>query len=172
MKKEILFIYETATELLDFKNAFAQIPGMFNFFYAFTAKEGLQILKRNNIDIAFVKYGLSQIDGLQVLAAAKSFTKLRGVRIYLYEDQITREQSELARVLGASGCIEKKNDPSIFVHELRAILNPQLLPNYVFLPKKINLNLSGMLQPDQGRVVPNVLPQTLEAWLSSQTPLV
>lgn len=170
MKKDILFIYETAAELLDFKNAFAEIPGVFNFFYAFTAKEGFQILKRNNIDIAFVKYGLSQIDGLQVLAAAKAFTRLRGVKIYLYEDEITREQSELARVLGASGCIEKKSDSRVFVHELRAIINPQLIPNYVFLPKKINLNLSAMLEADQKLVIPPILPQSLESWLSLHTP--
>jgi len=137
-----------------------------------TAKEGFQILKRNNIDIAFVKYGLSEIDGLQFLAAARAFTKLRSVKIYLYGEEITREQSELARVLGASGCIDKKSDAGVFVHELRAIINPQLIPNYVFLPKKVSLNLSAMLEPDQGRAIPPVLPQTLESWLSSQTPNV
>ena len=172
MKKDILFIYQTAAELLDFKNAFAEIPGVFNFFYAFTAKEGFQILKRTNIDIAFVKYTLPGIDGLQFLAAAKAFTKLRGTRIYLYEDEITREQSELARVLGASGCIEKKSDAGVLVHELRAIINPQLIPNYVFLPKKISLNLSAMLDPDQRQAISPVLPQTLESWSSLQTPRV
>lgn len=172
MKKNILLIYETAAEQLDFKQAFAEIPGLFNFFYAYTAKEGFQILKQNNIDIAFVKYGLSQIDGLQVLAAAKAFTKLRGVKIYLYGDEITHEQSELARVLGASGCIEKKNDAGVFIHELRAIINPQLIPNYIFLPKNISLSLSAMFEADQSLVIPPVLPQTLESWLSSQAPYV
>jgi len=172
MKKDILFIYETAAELLDFKNAFAEIPGVFSFFYAYTAKEGFQILKRNNVDIAFVKYSLSKIDGLQVLAAAKSFTKLRGVKIYLYGDEITREQSELARVLGASGCMEKKSDAGVFVHELRAIINPELIPNYVFLPRKVSLNLSAMFEADQSLVISQVLPQTLESWLSSQAPQV
>jgi len=168
MKKNILFIYETADELLDFKNAFAEIPGVFNFFYAFTAKEGFQLLKRNTIDIAFVKYGLSQVNGLELVAAARGFAKLRTVKIYLYEDEITREQSEMARVLGASGCIEKKSDISVFVHELRAIINPQLLPNYVFLPKKVSLNLSAMLQPDPNLAMPHLFPQTLETWFSSQ----
>ena len=172
MKKDILFINENVAEQSDFKNAFAEIPGVFNFYYAYTAKEGFQIVKRNNIDIAFVKYGLSKIDGLQFLAAARAFTKLRGVKIYLYEDEITREQSELARVLGASGCIEKKSDAGVFIHELRAIINPQLIPNYVFLAKKVSLNLSAMLEADQNPVISPVLPQTMESWLSSQTPHV
>jgi len=166
MTRSIMVIYETAGELGEFKTAFGKIPGVFNFFYAFTVKEGFHLLKRNSIDIVFVKYTMPEVNGLQLLAAVKTFNKFNGVKIYLYEDEITREQSELARMLGASGCIEKKIDATVFVHELRAIINPQLIPNYVFLQNKVSVDFSSMIGPDQKQDTQRVLPQTLESWLS------
>ncbi len=135
MKKNILFIDDKSNELEYFTNAFRQITGLFHYIYAGSAEKGLSIIKRTPVDLVFVQYNLPEINGLLFLSAVKSFRKNGSLKVYLYSNSISEEESKMAKRLGAAGCLEKTPDNTTFIRELRAILNPELLPDYVFFPR-------------------------------------
>src|SRR5215203_3749633 len=130
MKKNILVVDENQDEKDYFINGFKKIPGLFNYVYADCAVKGLNILKRMHIDLVFAHYNMSQANGLLFLSALKSYRKYGNLQVFLYGDQITDSESKMARRLGASGCIEKTSDSVALIRELKAILNPDLLPSY------------------------------------------
>jgi DNA-binding NarL/FixJ family response regulator len=146
MKKEIIIIYETPAELTGFKNAFGQIAEKFTFHYASTAKEGLRLLRSKAIDLVFTKYHMSQKTGLFFLAVMRESNKFRRIKIYLYGEDISPEESEMARLLGATGCFQLEEDVNVFVHKLRAMLNPQLIPGYIFLTRQNPVDFSRILE--------------------------
>jgi PleD family two-component response regulator len=133
MKTHILLIGEEKSELEMFEQAFQQIQGDIDYRYATESVHALETIRKNRPDIIFINYNAEPFNSLQLLSIVKSEPKLRTIRVFLYATVISEGVSKMARTLGASGCIEKTDCPATFLRELKAILDPQLLPAYIFL---------------------------------------
>jgi DNA-binding response OmpR family regulator len=132
MKKHIMLIDDDKDELVIFMDALNPIMGDFKCTYADNAEQAYEMLKYLEPDVIFVDYNLPPLNGLQLLAVIRGKRKFRKSKVYLYSTTISDEVNKMARTLGAAGCIEKTNKISTLTHELKAILNPELLPSYVF----------------------------------------
>ena len=134
MKKHILLIEDDNDELGIFMDALNKVEGSFKCTYAKSADHALEILNYVKPDLIFIDFNLPKVNGLQFLSIFHSDSKPNGIRVFLYSTKITDEVRKMAKVLGAAGCIEKTNTINNLVHQLKAILNPALLPSYVFFP--------------------------------------
>ncbi len=145
MTKNILLVDNLPIELAYLKDTLAKLSSWLNFYTAGSAREGLKILKGNSIDLVFTRKELPGIDGLKLVAAIKNFRKYQHLRVYLCSEIITDDTIQMARLLGASGCIEKQTDKQVFEHHLKAILNPELLSGFVFFSKKQTIKLTDYI---------------------------
>ncbi len=136
MSKNILLIDHSKAECLYYTSQFERLHHSLQFFYASTAREGLKILKRQKMDIVLIEKNLPGVNGLLLLAGIKYIRKFRDIKIFIYSASIDEGYSSLAKMLGASGCIEKKKNTHIAEQELKAILQPDLLPKYVFFRRR------------------------------------
>ncbi|MBC7946318.1 MAG: response regulator transcription factor [Chitinophagaceae bacterium] len=132
MEKKILLIDDDPDEHLVFMDALKKVPGVFNCAYAECAEEGLALAKTYKPDIIFVDYNMPRVNGLEFLSVLRASVRPGLSRVYIYSTCISDEMNKMAKVLGASGCIEKTTTISTLIRELNAILYPDLLPNYVY----------------------------------------
>jgi len=133
MKKRVLLIDEDRNELVSFMEILKNIKDPCKCTFVQSGKEAIELLQHTVPDYIFIDYELTGINALQVLSAIRFQSKLKETRVYLYSDHIDDDSSKMARMLGASGCIEKSVDFSNLVHKFKAIFSPELLPPYVFL---------------------------------------
>lgn len=133
MKSHILLIGEEKKELEMFEEALLQVHGAVNCTYAGEALHALEAIRRARPDIVFINFATQPDSSLQVLSVIKSEPVLKYIRVFLYAEAISEEVNKMARVLGASGCLEKTTCEATLRRELQAILDPQLLPGYIFL---------------------------------------
>lgn len=152
MSKNILLVDHSDGDRLYYTNEFKEIQNGLKFFYASSAREGLRILKRQNIDIVFIEKNLPVVNGLLLLSGIKYVSRLKKVKIFIYSESIDEGYSSLAKMLGASGCIEKKSEKSAVQRELNAILNPGLLAKYVFFPKHESTDLGNFIIEKRGEI--------------------
>ena len=136
MSKNILLIDHSDEERSYYTKEFNKIQNNLQFYHASSAREGLRLLKREKVDIVLIQKNLPVINGLLLLSGIKYIRKFRNLKVFIYSESIDDGYSSLARMLGASGCIEKKEDNGTVQRELNAILNPGLLPKYVFFRKR------------------------------------
>jgi DNA-binding NarL/FixJ family response regulator len=133
MKKRVLVIDEDRNELVSFMEILKNIKDSCKCSFAHSGKQAIELLRHTTPDYIFIDYGLSQINALQVLYAIRFQSKFKETKVYLYSDHIDDDSSKMARMLGATGCIEKSCEFSNLVHKFKAIFSPELLPSYVFL---------------------------------------
>ena len=133
MKKRVLLVDENREELFSFLEILKHIPVTLKCTHADNGMRAIEVLQHTVPDLIFIDYGLSQTDALQLVSAIRFQSKLRETRVYLYSETISDEDSKMARMLGATGCIEKSGEFSNLVHKFKAIFSPELLPSYVFL---------------------------------------
>lgn len=133
MKTHILLIGEEKKELEMFEQTLQQMQGGINYACASEFLHALEAIQKNRPDIIFINYGAQPFNSLQLLSVIKSEPRSKTARVYLYATSVSEEVNKMARTLGASGCIEKTDCPSTFLRELKAILDPRLLPSYIFL---------------------------------------
>ena len=124
-----------------FDDAIEQMPGSFDCTYARDSLQALGMLQRDKPDIIFINYYILPGNGLEFVAVVKTEPMLKDIRVFLYANYISDEINKMAHTLGAAGCIETTGCRSTFIHELKAILNPELLPAYVFLRRNTTLSL-------------------------------
>src|SRR5688500_11764088 len=141
MKKSILLIDKDKQELGMFDDAIEQMLGSFDCTYAKDSLQALGVLQRDRPDIIFINYYIPPGNGLEFVAVVKTEPMLKDIRVFLYANYISDEINKMAHTLGAAGCIETTGCRSIFIHELKAILNPELLPAYVFLRRNTTFSL-------------------------------
>ncbi len=147
MKTHILLIGNEENELKMFEEAFLQIRGAVNYSYAPETSHALEKIQYSQPDIIFISHTTQPAASLQFLSVVKSEPKLKCIRVFLYATIITEEFSKMARMLGASGCMERTGCQATFMRELKAILDPQLLPGYIFL-KRLNNSMDTLMPMD------------------------
>jgi hypothetical protein len=145
MKIQILLIGDEKGEMGMFEEAFLQIYGI-NYAYV-DMVNAFEAIHHQKTDIVFIGHAENPVPGLQLLSVIKPEPKLKSVRAFLYAANITEEISKMARLLGASGCIEKTNCQNIFMRELKAILDPKLLSSYIFL-LRLNNSIDQVMPMD------------------------
>jgi len=133
MKKRILLIDEDKEQFISFLEILKHCQGPFKCTHATSGRQAIELLQHTVPDIIFINYELSEIDALQVVSAIRFQSRLKETKVYLYSDNITDENSKMARMLGATGCIEMSAEQSDLIHKFKAIFSPELLPSYVFL---------------------------------------
>jgi CheY-like chemotaxis protein len=121
MKKYILFIDDDTDELMIFLDAMNKVPGEFKCTYASSPHQAIEILKEVIPDFIFVDYNLPRLNGLQFLSLLKTDDKWKNVPKFLYSNRISDDISKMAKVLGATGCIEKTDTVGLLAVELRTI---------------------------------------------------
>lgn len=124
-----------------FDDAIEQMPGSFDCTYTKDSLQALGMLQRDKPDIIFINYYIPPGNGLELVAVVKTEPMLKDIRVFLYANHISDEINKMAHTLGAAGCIETTGCGSTFIHELKAILNPELLPAYVFLRRNTTFSL-------------------------------
>jgi hypothetical protein len=147
MKTHILLIGNEKIELGMFEEAFLQIKGAVSYSYVPETSHAFEKIQDNKPDIIFVSHTTQPAASLQFLSAVKSEPKLKYIRVFLYATTIAEEINKMARILGASGCIERTSCQATFLRELKAILDPQLLPDYIFL-KRLNNSMDTVMHTD------------------------
>ena len=133
MKKRVLLIDEDKDELGTFLEIFKHVGGPLKCTHADSGRQAIEVLQHTVPDFIFIDYELPEINALQVVSAIRFQSKLRETKVYLYSESITDESSKMARMLGATGCIEMSGELSDLIHKFKAIFSPELLPSYVFL---------------------------------------
>jgi DNA-binding NarL/FixJ family response regulator len=148
MKKHILLIDHDKNELTAFMAALKEIQGDFKCTYAESSAHALDMLKYLKPDFIFVDYDLPEINGLQLLSVIRNESALREAKVFIYTEMIGEEICKMARILGASGCIEKHATVSWLTHLFRAIFDGQLMPKYSILKN-----------PQQAQLLQNINPE-------------
>jgi CheY-like chemotaxis protein len=133
MKKRVLVVDEDRNELDSFLEILRHIQGPVKCTHADSGRQAIEVLQHTAPDFIFIDYELSEINALQVVSAIRFQSKLKDTKVYLYSETITDDSSKMARMLGATGCIEMSGDLNDLVHKFKAIFSPELLPSYVFL---------------------------------------
>jgi len=133
MKMQVLIIDEDSKELASFMEILKNIKDSVKCKYAHNGRQAIEMLQHTTPDFIFVDYELSEMNALQVLSAIRFQAKLKETKVYLYSDSFSDDTSKMAKMLGATGCIEKSGEFSEVVHKFKAIFSPELLPPYVFL---------------------------------------
>jgi DNA-binding NarL/FixJ family response regulator len=134
MKRHIFLIDENENELKTFMEALNEIDDSFVCTYAGNAKEALEMLHSLEPDFVFLNYCMPAT-GLPLVSVIKNETRLKHAKIFIYSASIGEEINKMAKLLGASGCIEKQESTSKLTHALRAIFAGDLMPSYAFLGK-------------------------------------
>lgn len=152
MSKNILLVDHFDGDRMYYTNELKEIQTGLQFFYATSAREGLRLLKRQKIDIVFIEKSLPIVNGLLLLSGIKYISRLKKVKIFIYSESIDEGYSSIAKMLGASGCIEKKSDRSAVQRELNAILNPGLLTKYVFFRRYESEDFGDFIIKNRGEI--------------------
>ena len=129
----MLIIDEDLNELASFMEILKNIKDTIKCKYAQSGRQAIEMLQHTTPDFIFIDYELSEMNALQVVSAIRFQTKFKETKVYLYSDHFSDDTSKMARMLGATGCIEKSGEFSDLVHKFKAIFSPELLPSYVFL---------------------------------------
>jgi len=132
MKKRVLLVDEDKDQLVSFLEIFKHVPGPLKCTHSDNGRHAIDMLQHTVPDFIFIDYDLSESDALQLVSAIRFQSKLRETKVYLYSTSITDENSKMARMLGATGCIEMSGELSDLIHKFKAIFSPELLPSYVF----------------------------------------
>jgi CheY-like chemotaxis protein len=115
-----------------FESAFRELHQEVEYDFVIPA-EALEKMKDRRFDLVFIDAGQKPVVALQLLSVIKSDNRLKNTRVFMYGKSIAEELCKMARTLGASGCVEWTNCKLTFMRELKAVLDPRLLPQYVFL---------------------------------------
>jgi DNA-binding NarL/FixJ family response regulator len=150
MKKHVLLIDHDKNELTAFMAALKEIQGEFKCTYADSSAQALEMLKYLQPDFIFVDYDLPQVNGLQLLSVIRSDAALKQAKIFIYTEMISEEIGKMARILGASGCIEKHATVTWLAHLFRAIFDGQLMPKYSILKNPQQAELLQIINPEPG----------------------
>ena len=133
MKKHLLLIDEDLNELVSFMEILKNIKDSFKCRYAQSGRQAIEMLQHTTPDYVFIDYELSEMNALQLVSVLKFQARFKESKVYLYSEYFSDDTSKMARMLGATGCIEKSGVFSELVHKFKAIFSPELLPSYVFL---------------------------------------
>jgi CheY-like chemotaxis protein len=133
MKKHVLLIDEDKSELNHFMSAIGNIKGNIKCTYASSSEQALEMLKFIEPHFIFIDYNMPKVNGLQLLSVIKGEPKLKGVKVFIYSENISDEIHKMARILGAAGCIEKHGTISWLTHQFTAIFAGDLMPSYALL---------------------------------------
>lgn len=133
MKMHVLIIDDDPQELTSFMEILKNIKEPIRLTYAQCGRQAIDLLQHTTPDFIFIDCELSEMNALQVLSAVRFQTKFKETKVYLYSEHFSDDTSKMARMLGATGCIEKSGEFSNLVHRFKAIFSPELLPSYVFL---------------------------------------
>jgi two-component system chemotaxis response regulator CheY len=133
MKKHILLIDNNKSELTIFMAALKEIQGNFKCSHAESSEQALAMLEYIQPDFIFVSHNLPHVNGLQIISVIRNEPVLERSKVYTYTEMISEEISKMARLLGASGCIEKSAEISWLIHLFKAIFDGQLMPGFAIL---------------------------------------
>lgn len=133
MKKHLLLIDEDLNELVTFMEVLKNIKGSFKCKYGQNGRQAIEMLHHTTPDFIFIDYELTEMNALQLVSVIKFQARFKGSKVYLCSDHFSDDTSKMARMLGATGCIERSGEFSGLVHKFKAIFSPELLPSYVFL---------------------------------------
>jgi CheY-like chemotaxis protein len=131
-KKTILLVDDAPPPSSTLFSTLRLLPGCDEILLVPDALSALKILTRHLVDSVFVKYNLSGLTGLCFLSLVKSRKRSRELPVFLFDEKISEGENKLAQRLNAAGCIEAGGDREALTRALKSILDPELLPSYVF----------------------------------------
>jgi hypothetical protein len=136
MKRQILLVDEDNKELHTFMAAIENIPESLECTYCSNVSQAVEMLRKRVPDFIFI--GKSpDVSELQLLSFVCNEPKLRGSKAFIYSDNINEETYKMAKLLGASGCIEKNGTINWLTHQLKAIVAEILMPRYTLMRNSI-----------------------------------
>jgi CheY-like chemotaxis protein len=130
MYKKILLIDDDVDEQFFFTEALKEINASAKFFYADTAKEGIDLAKDLLPDFIFIDINMPAVNGLECLDLIvdnKDDDKESQQNIIIYSTTIDNTVRYNALKKGARACLKKQNT----IHELAGFLKVFLTANYV-----------------------------------------
>jgi CheY-like chemotaxis protein len=133
MKKHILLIDNNKNQLAIFMAALKDIQGNLKCTYAGSSEQALEMLEYIQPDFIFVSHNLPHVNGLQILSVIRNQPALGRCKVYIYAEMVSEEISKMAKLLGASGCIENSEEISWVTHLFKAIFDGQLMPRFAIL---------------------------------------
>jgi hypothetical protein len=116
-----------------FEAAFRELNECVDYYFAGNSSEGLEPIRARKPELLFISVDDKPAATLQFLSVIKSDGKLKSARVFLYGPCFEDDVCKLARMLGASGCIERTTCATTFMRELKAVLDPRLLPNFIYM---------------------------------------
>jgi len=133
MKRYLLLIDNDPAEIETFMEAVKNMESSFICCHVPDVKQAWVMLKEERPDLVFANDSLPGLNGFHLLSGIKNDRRLKRTRVFIYTDVISDEIDKMARLLGASGCVEKKGDSNWLTHQLRAIVAMDLMPEYALL---------------------------------------
>jgi len=118
MYKKILLIDDDLDEQFFFTEALKEINTSAKFFFANSAKEGLNLIKFLLPDFVFIDINMPAINGLECLDLIADEKGSLQPSIIIYSTTIDKDIRNNAIKKGATACIQKQNS----IHELAKLL--------------------------------------------------
>jgi CheY-like chemotaxis protein len=131
MYKKILLIDDDVDEQFFFTEALKEINAPAKFFYADTAKEGIDLAKDLLPDFIFIDINMPAINGLECLDLIvdnkEDDKESQQQNIIIYSTTIDNAVRYNALKKGARACLKKQNS----IHDLAGFLKVFLTANYI-----------------------------------------
>jgi CheY-like chemotaxis protein len=107
MKKHILLIEDKEDELAIFIDGLNRVNVPNKCTWAKSGEQAIKQLAYLTPDIIFLDFNMSQMNGLDCLAAIKQLPQVQHIPVILHSSAITAELREKAMKLGATICLGK-----------------------------------------------------------------
>jgi DNA-binding NarL/FixJ family response regulator len=133
MKRNVLLIDNDPAEVKTFMEAVKNMEGSFTCSHVPDVKQAWVLLREEKPHIVFAKDSLPGLNGFHLLSGIKNDRRLKRTKVFIYTNLISDEIDKMARLLGASGCMEKKDDINWLTHQFKAIFAGDLMPEYTLL---------------------------------------
>lgn len=131
--RQLLLVDDDLDQLDIFMDALREISGPYNCTYADGPEKAIEMIRNTIPDFIFLDYNMPRMNGIQLLSVLRHEPKLKKAKIFIYSSSVTDEIQKMARLMGASGCIEKPPKLSRLVHDFKAIFAGDLLPGFAYL---------------------------------------
>lgn len=135
MKEHLLLISGNKDELKKFMGYISHCNGSFKCTYAQYGAQALEMLRYLVPDYIFIDPALEDTDALQLVSAIRFEPRLQHVKLYIYSREIDDDITKMAKLLGASGCIERSRPFGEVCRRFSGILDDDLQPAYVLLKR-------------------------------------
>jgi CheY-like chemotaxis protein len=119
MYKKILLIDDDEDEQFFFTEALKEVNTPVKFFFASSAKEGMQLLKFLLPDAVFIDINMPLLNGLECLSMIKEDDSINKIPVIIYSTGVNEIVFKEAVKKGAATCVKKQDT----IVDLTSVLN-------------------------------------------------